>query len=351
VPRPLPDWDRLGFGFRETDAFFQCEGDLGRDPVWETGGFRPFGPVELSPAAAFFSYGLGIFEGLKARRAPDGRLLLFRHRDNAARFRRSAERLLLAPFPETAFVEAVEELVRRNARWVPPHDKGSLYLRPLEHAIEPKLGIRPCSRFWVLMFGCPVAGYFAPGTDAADGVRLKVLEQGRCAAGGTGAAKAIGNYAGGIALAHRWQREGFDDVLYLDARQARWLTETSGSNVFVKLRDGRLVTPALDDQILAGITRDSVIRVARERLGVAVEERTVALEEVLADADEVFCTGTAWTLQPVREIDHRGKAHRLAGRDLQRALRDEILGIQPGTRDDPFGWTTALAETGRPSAI
>ena len=171
-PTDSIEWDHLGFAFRETEVFFRSIGESGQDPVWDKGEYLPFGPVELSPAASFFSYGLGIFEGLKARRSADGRLLLFRHRDNARRFRRSAERLLLAPFPEDQFVEAVEEIVRRNARFVPPAGKGSLYIRPLQHAIEPKVGIRPGSRFWVLIFGCPVASYFAKGSK---GVRLILL--------------------------------------------------------------------------------------------------------------------------------------------------------------------------------
>ncbi len=343
--RTIPDWDRLGFAFQETDEFYCCNGALGETPPWEPGEFRPFGPVTLSPAAGFFSYGLGIFEGLKARRTPDGRILLFRHRDNARRFQRSAARLLLAPFPERMFVDAVEEVVRRNSRWIPPHDKGSFYLRPLEHAIDPKLGIRAGSRFWVLVFGCPVASYFTEGAEASPqaGVRLKVLEQGRCAPGGTGAAKAMGNYAGGIALAQRWQQEGFDDVLYLDARHVTNLTETSGSNVFVKLASGTLVTPPLDDQILAGITRDSAIRIARELLGVPVEERDISVAEALEDGEEFFCTGTAWTVRPVREIDFRGQPRRFMTHDLQRAILEELQGVQSGTREDAFGWTTEVA--------
>ncbi len=340
----LPDWQCLGFTFRETDEYYRCVGELEREPVWDAGEFLPFGEVSLSPAAAFFSYGLGIFEGLKARRAPDGRVLLFRHRDNAKRFQQSAKRLLLAPFPVEKFVEAVEGVVRRNERWIPPNGKGTFYIRPLQHAIEPQVGIRPCSSFWVLVFGCPVASYFdsSPQKPGEDGVRLKVLEQGRCAPGGTGAAKVMGNYAGGIALAHRWKREGYDDVLYLDARNVTYLTETSGSNVFVKLKSGRLITPPLDDQILAGLTRDSVIRIARDTLGVTVEERDIPVAEALEDGEEIFCTGTAWSVQPVREIDFRGRAHRFTIRDLQRAISDELEGIQFGTRQDTFGWTTVV---------
>lgn len=345
---PLPELENLGFQFMETDRLYRSLGDQDKQPVWDSGEFLPFGSVSLSPAAAFFSYGIGIFEGLKAQRAADGKILLFRHHDNARRFRRSAERLIMPPFPEEQFVRAVEGVVRQNARFVPPHAKGSLYVRPLQHAIEPQVGIRPCSRFWVLIFGCPVGNYFADGLSnpTAAGVRLKVLEQGRCAAGGTGAAKAMGNYAGGITLAQAWKQHGFDDVLYLDARHVKYLTETSGSNVFVKLKSGNLVTPALDDQILAGITRDSAIRIAREFLGLTVEERPVTVEEALDDGEEVFCTGTAWTIQHVRELDYLGRAHTFGSRELQQAILDRILGIQQGEKEDPFGWVTEVTDEG-----
>ncbi len=336
----LPDWDKLGFAFSETDVFYRA---LSTPEGWAEGALLPFGPVQLSPAAAFFSYGLGIFEGLKAQRTADGRVLLFRHPENARRFQRSAERLVMAPFPEDRFIDAVESVVRSNLRFVPPVDKGTLYLRPVQHAIDPLVGIRPGSSYWVLVFGCPVAGYFAGKSEAAQaGLRLRVLEQGRVAAGGTGSAKAIGNYAGGMGLARPWKARGFDDVLYLDARHVQYLTETSGSNVFVKLKSGRLITPPLDDQILAGVTRDSVMRLAREVFDVEVEERAVGLEEVLDDGEEIFCTGTAWTVLNVRDLDHRDRLHRFECRDLQQALRAELRGIQRGEREDRFGWTTEV---------
>jgi branched-chain amino acid aminotransferase len=236
--------------------------------------------------------------------------------------------------------------VRRNPRFIPPYGKGSLYIRPVQHATEPQLGIRPCSQFWVLVFCSPVGSYFpeSEGANRDAGLRLKVLRQGRVVPGGTGAAKAMGNYAGGIAIAHRWQREGFNDVLYLDARHLQNVTETSGSNVFVKLRGGTIVTPPLDDQILAGITRDSTIRVAREVLGVEVEERPLPIEEVLADGEEMFCTGTAWTVQGIREIAlDDGEVHRFPSSELGSALRAEVAGIQNADKPDRFDWTNEVA--------
>ncbi len=343
--KPLPNWDKLTFAFIETDTIYRAKGDLNRKPIWDEGEFLPFGNIEFSPAAAFMSYGIGVFEGLKAQRARDGRVILFRHKENAERFQRSAERLLMAPLPAKQFIYAVEEITRRNQRFVPPGGKGSLYIRPIQHAVESKLGLGPCSRFEVTIYTCPVGDYFSKKKDkkTPDGVRLQVLEQGRCARGGTGSTKAMGNYAGGITLAHRWKEKGFDDVLYLDARHLKYITETSGSNFFVKLRNGPIVTPPLDDQILPGITRDSAIRVAREILQIPVEERPIDIDEALGQGEEVFCTGTAWTVQSVREMVYRNHTYSYTNNEVRKALLDIIYGIQTGEREDPFGWTKVVA--------
>src|SRR5262249_8353182 len=162
---------------------------------------------------------------------------------------------------------------------------------PTEHAVEPKLGLGPCTQFAVTIFGSPVGDYFQKRDSTQvppEGVRLQVLEQGRVAPGGARAANSTGNYDGGTYVAHPRKTKRFDDVLYLDARHLKHLTETSGSNVFVKLKSGALLTPPLDDQILPGVTRDSVIRVAREVLGLKVEEAPIAIDDVLSQGEEVF---------------------------------------------------------------
>jgi branched-chain amino acid aminotransferase len=205
--------------------------------------------------------------------------------------------------------------------------------------VEGKLGLGPCDSFSVIIYGSPVGGYF---TGVPGGVRLQVLEQGRVAPGGTGSAKCMGNYAGGIFIAAQWKDKGFDDVLYLDAHELRYITETNGSNVFVKNRKGQILTPPLDDQILPGVTRDSTVQVARELLGMEVEERPISIEEVIEDGEELFCTGTAWTVQNVREIVYREKAYQFPEESTRRALLDIILGIQTGAREDPFGWTRVV---------
>jgi branched-chain amino acid aminotransferase len=243
---------------------------------------------------------------------------------------------MLAPFPQDQFVAACERLVAANRRFVPQAGKGSFYIRPMEHATEAKLGSGPCRQFSVIMYGSPVG---AVKTTADGGLRLRVVEQARVAPGGTGAAKAMGNYAGGMLVAAPWKQQGFDDVLYLDARHTRYVTETNGANLFVLHRNGRLVTPPLDDQILAGITRDSVIAVARDILGLTVEERQITVDELCDEAVEVICTGTAWTVKSVREIAHRDRLVRFGQQDLRAQLWEIVSGVQTGRRDDPFTWT------------
>ena len=338
--RRLPDWSTLTFSFTETDYIYRADGETRREPVWAPGRIEPYGPIALSPAAAVLSYGVGIFEGLKAFRREDGQVQVFRPDANAARFQRSAERLSMTPFPVDEFLSAVDRLVDANRRFVPPHGLGSFYIRPMQHAIEPKLGFGAPRELAVTMYGSPVG---AVGSKA-DAIRLQAVERARVAPGGTGAAKAIGNYAGGVHVAGPARKQGFDDVLYLDARSLTYVTETSGANLFVVNRAGQVITPPLDDQILAGITRDTALTIAREELGLDVQERPISIDEVLADAREAFCTGTAWTLKSVGEIAFRGRSVGLPGRDVRTCLWEIIDGIQTGRRDDRRGWTRLVPE-------
>jgi branched-chain amino acid aminotransferase len=338
--KPLPDWNSLVFSFTETDYVYRAGGDARREPVWAPGRIEPFGFVPLSPAAAVLSYGVGIFEGLKAFRREDGGVQIFRPEAHAARFQRSAERLAMPPFPASEFLSALDALVDANRRFVPPPGLGSFYIRPMQHAIEPKLGFGACRELAVTMYGSPV-GAVGAKTDA---IRLRAIDAARVAPGGTGAAKAIGNYAGGVHVAGPAKLQGFDDVLYLDARALTYVTETSGANLFVVNRAGRLMTPPLDDQILAGVTRDSVLDLAREELGLVVEERPIAIDEVLAEAREAFCTGTAWTLKSVEEIAYHDRSVRLPGREIRNRLWEIIGGIQSGRRPDRRGWIRVVLE-------
>ncbi|HEX9792624.1 MAG TPA: branched-chain-amino-acid transaminase [Planctomycetota bacterium] len=326
----------LAFALTPTDTIFVATGSLDRDPVWDAGGLQPWGPLEFSPAAAVLSYGLGVFEGLKARRTADGRVLMFRIDAHAARFARSASRLLMAPYPETGFIAACEAVIRANLAYLPAAGEGAFYLRPMLHADEPRLGLGPCRQFRTTIYGSPVGAYFG-GKGA--GLMLKALDQARVAPGLCGDVKAIGNYAGPIPIVRHWREQGFDDVLFLDAVERSRLTETSGSNVFVILRSGVLVTPPADDQILGGITRDSTLRIARDLLGMEVEERPITIDEVFADGGEMFLSGTAYSLSSVVSVDHHGRTVRFASQAARQALLAPLRAIRKGERDDPFGWT------------
>ncbi len=326
------------FGFQPTDEYYIARGDAEGDPVWDRGEFLPLGEFGISPAAAVLSYGLGIFEGLKVHRARDGRMLLFRTNRHARRFARSAGAMWMPAFPEGRFREIVEDLARRNRRHLPPAGEGSLYIRPLEFAHEPQLGLKPCRRFTMLAYCSPVGEYF-PGE--TKGLRLRLLRRARVTAGGTGAAKAICNYAGGLSVAGEWRRRGYDDVVYSDAPTLDCLTESSGANLFLLRADGTVVTPPLDDQILAGVTRDSVIHLLKQE-GRPVEERPLPAEEVFTEGAELFCTGTAWTVQPVRELHAEDRELKFREERLARALRRSLRAIKHGEEEAPEGWVTEI---------
>jgi branched-chain amino acid aminotransferase len=192
----------------------------------------------------------------------------------------------------------------------------------------------------VVIYGSPVGSYFSGGE--VRGLKLRVLEQGRVAPGGTGSAKTLGNYAGTFPMAAHWKQLGYDDVLFLDAARLRDVTETVASNVFARMKSGVLVTPPLDDQILPGVTRDSVIRIARDVLGIPVEERPLAIEEVVSDAEEAFCTGTAYRLKPIAEVHYRDRAATFGTTGTRDAILEILEEIQLGAREDVYGWVRTV---------
>ncbi len=340
LPPQAAGWDEnLRFTYSEVDAFWltrwTAEGgwELGR--LYEHRGAT----LELSPGANVLYYGQGVFEGLKARRTRAGKIVLFRPQDNALRLRASAARLAMEPPPVDLFVEAITAVVRANARWVPAPEKGSFYLRPVLIGTEPVLGVRPSQEYLFYVFGCPVGPYMG-------GNRLMVLSGvHRSAPYGTGAAKAAGNYAACLRPQKIARELGYVDALYLDAREDRYIEELTGANFFAILRDGTLVTPALGS-ILPGITRDSILTIAREVFGWVAVERKLSIDEVLSDAVEAFYVGTAAVLSPVTVIHYRGTDHPIGdGQPGPRArmLRQALDEIQLQERPDPWGWVVEIA--------
>ncbi|MGQ9710605.1 MAG: branched-chain amino acid aminotransferase [Anaerolineae bacterium] len=340
LPPQAAGWDdHLRFAYSEIDAFWLTRWTA--ETGWEPGHLYEHrgATIELSPGANILYYGQGVFEGLKARRTRAGKIVLFRPLDNARRLRASAARLAMEPPPVDLFMEAVTAVVQANVRWVPAPEKGSFYLRPVLIGTEPVLGVRPSQEYLFYVFGCPVGPYMG-------GDRLIVLSGvHRSAPYGTGAAKAAGNYAACLRPQKIAREQGYIDALYMDAREDRYIEELSGANFFAILRDGTLVTPALGS-ILPGITRDSILTIAREVFGWVAVERKLSIEEVLSDAVEAFYVGTAAFLSPVTVIHYQGADHPIGdGKPGPRArmLRQALDDIQLQERPDPWGWVVEVA--------
>lgn len=310
---------------------------------WHDGRVMPYAPLEVDPANVVLHYGQEVFEGLKAYRQPDGGVALFRPDRNAARLTASCRRMALPELPEDDFVAAVELLVRTDAGWVPDGEGASLYLRPFMFADEVGLGVRPSESARFLVIASPAGNYFS-GPLRAVSLWLS-QEYSRAAPGGTGAAKTGGNYAASLVAQQEAIAHGCDQVVFLDAVERRWVEELGGMNMFFVLDDGSIVTPELTGTILEGVTRDSVITLAREA-GHRVEERRVDIDEWrkgVADGRvvEVFACGTAAVITPVGVLRWSG-GEVVAGDGqpgpVTSALRTALLDLQYGRAQDTHGW-------------
>ena len=331
----------LGFGRVFTDHMVTMR--YAADRGWYDFEIGPYAPLSLSPASLVFHYGQEIFEGLKAFRQPDGGVALFRPEANARRFRYSAERLAMAPVPEPAFLDAVRELVRVDRDWVPDADGATLYLRPFLVASQAVLGMKPSAEFLFCTVASPVGAYFK---DAATAITLwATRDHSRAGPGGTGDAKCGGNYAASLAAQAEAVREGCDQVVFLDAVERRYVEELGGMNIFFVFDDGSLQTPPLGKTILAGITRDSLIVLARE-LGMTVREEPYALDDWSRDArrgrlTEAFACGTAAAIAPIGKVKSRDEEFIIGDGGIgpvTERLRSALVGIQRGTAADPHGW-------------
>ncbi|XP_028796081.1 branched-chain-amino-acid aminotransferase 2, chloroplastic-like [Neltuma alba] len=309
----------------------KCSGDrnFGR------GQLRLFGNFQVSPSAGVLNYGQGVFEGTKAHRKENGHLLLFRPEQNAMRMRMGADRMCMPAPSVDQFVNALKQTALANRRWVPPPAKGSLYLRPLLIGTGPVLGLAPAPEYTFLIYASPVGTYFKEGTAP---LNLYVEEDtDRASRRGTGSVKTISNYAPVLMAQMRAKNRGFSDVLYLDSQTKKNLEEVSSCNIFIA-KGKNISTPATNGTILAGITRKSVIEIARD-LGYQVEERAVGVDE-LAEADEVFCTGTAVGVAPVGTITYRDARmeYRTGRGTICQELSSTLTGIQTGKIEDGRGW-------------
>jgi len=299
-------------------------------------------PFQIDPACAVLHYAQEIFEGMKAYRGADGKISLFRPQENARRFRASAARMSMADLPEEVFLEAVEALVDIDRAWIPGGD-GSLYLRPFMFAAESFLGVRAAAEHIFCVIACPVGAYFKGGKSA---VTVWVSDQyTRAAPGGTGAAKCGGNYAASLIAQTEASAKGCDQVVFLDAAEHRWIEELGGMNVFFVMDDGSLLTPPLAGTILPGITRASIIELARSE-GIKVTEAPYAFESWRADAasgrvKETFACGTAAVVTAIGQVRHAGGEFTIGDGgegEITQRIRTLLTGIQRGKEPDTFGW-------------
>jgi branched-chain amino acid aminotransferase len=330
-----------GFGQVFTDHMVSAR--YSPEHGWHDARLTAYQPLTLDPATSVLHYGQAIFEGLKAYHQPDGGIALFRPEQNARRFQRSARRLAMAEVPEELFLDAVRALVTADRDWVPTQDGESLYLRPLEFALDPFLGVRPSREYQFLLFASPAGAYFTGGVRPV-AVWLST-EYVRAAPGGTGEAKCAGNYAASLVAQAQAAEQGCDQVVWLDAVEHRYVEEMGGMNLYFVFADGRLVTPALTGSLLAGVTRDSILALGND-LGLQVEERLISTDEWEAGCadgsiSEVFACGTAAVVTPVGVVKHAGGSFMVADGEpgaLTMKVREALLGIQQGTAPDPHGW-------------
>ncbi|MDE2305150.1 MAG: branched-chain amino acid aminotransferase [Gammaproteobacteria bacterium] len=332
--------ERLGFGAVWAPVMFSAHCREGR---WGRGELLPYGPIEILPGARVLQYGELVFEGMKAycvgREWPN----LFRARDNWQRFARSAERLSMTPVPEDLFFEALDAVAGACRPFIPNATGRSLYLRPFLYGAETGYMLRNSTEFRFMVIANPVESY------ASGPMRVAVERSDvRAAVGGVGTAKASANYAASLRASSAAAARGYTVALWLDAREQRYIQELSGMNLFAVI-GGELHTPELDGAILAGITRDSLIQLARH-LGLKVHERRIAIDELLAQVssgacEEVFACGTAAIVSPISVLaDRDGREYTPKTIDgVAARLREALLAIQERRAADPFGWTRDVA--------
>jgi branched-chain amino acid aminotransferase len=313
---------------------------------WHNPVIEPYRPLQLDPTAMCLHYAQEIFEGLKAYRGKNGSIFLFRPADNIRRMNVSAERLCMPQLDEGIVLDALKKLVLLDRDWIPGGAGTSLYIRPTMIATEAALGVHPASEYLFFIIAGPVGAYYAQGFGPT---KIYVSEEYvRAAPGGTGNIKAAGNYAASLYASRIASDMGYTQVLWLDAKEKKYVEEVGTSNIFFVIGD-ELITPPLGGTILPGVTRDSVLKLA-VHLGVKVNERRLAMDEVIETIEkgtlkEAFATGTAAIISPVGQIFFRNREYIInEGKTgaIADKLYNEILHIQYGTTEDPFGWRVQI---------
>jgi branched-chain amino acid aminotransferase len=340
MKQKIKDETQLGFGKLFTDRMLMVEWKAGQG--WCDARIQPYAPFVLDPSCLVFHYAQEIFEGLKAYKWADGRVSLFRPEMNARRFNRSADRICMPAVPEELFLKGIEQLVALEQDWIPTAPGTSLYIRPAMIAVEPVLGVKPSDHYYFYVILSPVGAYYAAGFNP-----INILVEDhyvRAVVGGTGEAKTGGNYASSLKAALEAKKKGYDQVLWLDGREKRYIEEVGAMNMFFAY-GRKIVTAPLNGSILSGITRDSVLTLAAA-MGYEVEQRPIDIADLMTGirsgkVTEAFGSGTAAVITPVGKLCFKDEIVLLGGGgvgELTRILYDTLTGIQTGKLKDEFGW-------------
>ena len=338
---PPADETKLGFGKIFTNHMFIM--DWTRGEGWHDARIVPFGPLSIHPSSTVLHYGAEIFEGLKAYRTVTGEIVMFRPWENFKRMNNSALRMGLPTFDGDFALEALHRLVELDADWVPHGEGTSLYIRPFMIGNDEHLGVHAAAHASFIIILSPSGSYYANGLAP---VRIMIESHDvRAVRGGTGEAKCGGNYAASVRAGERAEEKGFDQVLWLDGVEQKYIEEVGAMNIMFKIA-GKIVTPALTGSILRGVTRKSAIELLKS-WGMPVEERLLSVDELFEAArtgalEEAWCIGTAAVISPIGALGWGDTRYEVNGGQfgqLSQKLYDELTGIQWGTRPDPFGWT------------
>lgn len=337
------DFENLPFGKIFSDHMFLADYHDGK---WQNFRITPFGNLSMHPATMGLHYGQIVWEGMKSYKSPKDIPLLFRPDQNAHRFTKSATRMAMPPFPEDAFIQAIQTLVELDKNWIPTRKGYSLYIRPIMYATDEYIGVRSSETYTMMIFTSPVGNYYSGA------VKLWATDKYvRAFEGGTGFTKTSGNYGAALCAATEARKMGYDQCLWMDGVHHKYIHESGTMNVFMQLGD-TIITPELSETILDGVTRKSLITLLRDR-GLKVEERSITIDEVVEAYDsgnlhEMFGSGTAATIAPVSHLLYRDKEmvlKKVEERPLWESLKTELQSIQWGILPDRHNWIISTSDT------
>ncbi|MCC6818357.1 MAG: branched-chain amino acid aminotransferase [Bacteroidia bacterium] len=336
------DPDNIVFGQLFSDHMFSCDYANGQ---WQNFRIDPFGKIPISPTLSALHYGQSIFEGMKAFKNTDGIVTLFRPLDNLARMNRSADRMCMPELTEEIFMEGLKALVMIDKDWIPTKLGSALYLRPFMFAMDDYLGVKPSETYKFMIYGCPVSAYYS------NPLKVRIEEKyTRASKGGVGAAKCAGNYAASMYPTRLAQKDGFDQVLWTDGEHHQYLEETGTSNIFIVTKN-TIYTPELNDSLLAGITRDSIIKLLRAN-GKEVIEKKVSVEELInwhksGELTEMFVSGTAATVTNIQLFSYMGMSYQVNHTEnlLSAEILREVRAMRALQIPDKFGWVSVISES------